>query len=309
MAKTSLFIEHSITYSNKEPVPVEDVVASLQAMKRISKTFLPSTLSKLTNSKIVGVEVLVDAFEYGSFKESFWLQLVFSSERSMKRFQKAFRQGDLAAMYKELPLGNKPVVKTLVVSGVIAALISYGVVKYVAANGSADEKALVEANNNVVVMIGAEAYQQDPKAFQGVIEAVVAGRHKQLAEDAAKVLAPAHNEPGATVDMGGKLQVPNAVVQTMPRDLEFEAHETEQEFKSAKVDIRQTNRDSAAAGWRGRIANVADEKVKLSFGDGVQIADLAGKLEVKADVTVRYRRNDATNKLEPVEIVIDELKP
>lgn len=309
MAKTSLFIEHSITYSNNEPVPIEDVVASLQAMKRISKTFLPSTLSKLTNSKIVGVEVLVDAFVYGSFKESFWLQLVFSSERSMKRFQKAFRQGDLAAMYKELPLGNKPVVKTLAVSGVIAALISYGVVKYVASNGTAEEKALVEANNNVVVMIGAEAYQQDPKAFQSVIEAIAAGRHKQLAEDAAKVLAPAHNEPGATVDMGERLQVSNAVVQTMPRDLEFEAHETEQKFKNTKVDIRQTNRDSAAAGWRGKIAHVADEKVKLSFGDGVGIADLAGKLEVRADVTVRYRRSDSTNKLEPVEIVIDDVRP
>ena len=309
MSKATLFIEHSLVYTNKEPVPIEDVLASLEAMKRISKKLLPSALSKLTGSDIVGIDVFVDAFEYGSFKESFWLQLVFSSERSMKRFQKAFQNGDLAGMYKELPLGDKPVVKTIVISSVIAALISYGVVKFVNQTGTASEKALVEANNNTVIMIGAEAYQADPAAFQAVIEAVAAGKHKQLAEDAAKVLAPAQNEVGAKLELGGELEMPSAVVQAMPRDIEFQPHETEQAFTNARIDIRQTNRDSAQSGWRGRITDTVDDKVKLTMGEGVEISQLAGKLEITADVRVRYRKKDGESVLVPVEIIIDQVKP
>lgn len=309
MSRATLFIEHSLVYTNKEPVPIDDVLASLEAMKRISKRFLPTTLSRLTGSDIVGVEVLVDAFEYGSFKESFWLQLVFSSERSMKRFQKAFQKGDLAGMYKELPLGDKPVVKTIVVSAVIAALISYGTLKFVSQNGTKSEKALVEANNNTVIMIGAEAYQTDPKVFQGVIEAVTAGKQKQLAQDAAKILAPAQNEIGAKLEMGHSLEMPSAVIQAMPRDVEFNPHETEKTITGAVVDIRQTNRDSANSGWRGIIRDVVEEKVKLTLGEGVEISDLAGRLDVTADVKVRYRQKADSNELEPVEIVIEQVKP
>lgn len=308
MSKVSLFIEHSLVYSNERPVPIEDVLASLQAMKQISKTLLPSALSKLTNSKIVEVDVLVDAFAYGSFKESFWLQLVFSSERSMKRFQKAAREGDLAGMYKELPLGNKPVVKTIVASSVVAALISYGVVKYVGATGTASERALVEANNNTVVMIGAEAYRQDPMAFQAVIAAVAEGRHKQLAEAAAQVLAPAHNEPDAKLEMGQGLEMPNAVVRAMPRDPEFGVNETEQPFRNAKVNIRETNLDSATSGWRARIDGVVDRKVKLTLGDGVTVKDLERRVEVTADVIVHYRKQESSSNFEPVEIVIEKIK-
>lgn len=306
MGKVTLFIEHSLVYSNRHPVPVEDVLASLEGMRRVTKTFLPSTLSKLTGSKILEAQLLVDGFDYGSFKESFWLQLIFSSERSMKRFQKAFRAADLAGMYKELPMGNKPVVKTIVVSSVIASLLTYGALKYVGASGSASDQALVAANNNTIIMIGAEAYQVSPKDFLGIIEAVTEGRHKHLAQDAAKVLAPAKGEPGAKLDFGGGLEVPRAVVDAMPREPEFEANESEQAFTNVLIDIRQTNRDSDAHGWRGRIANMFDDRVKLTLGDGVALAELVGKLEVRADVVVRYRMN-SRKVFVPVEITIEQV--
>ena len=302
-----LYIEHTLVYSNKNPLPINDVIASLEAMRRVSATLLPSALSKLTSSKIKSIEVLVEGFEYGSFHESFWLQLVFSSERSMKRFQKAFRAADVAGMYKELPMGNKPVVKTVIVSSVIAALLTYGVVKFVGVNGTPAEKALVEANNNTVIMIGAEAYQADPAAFRGIIEAVGYAKQKQLAEDAAKVLAPAKNEPGAKLDFGGNLEVPSTVVAAMPREVEFDTPEREQVFKNVLVDVRSTNRDSTSSGWAGRITGPVDSRVRLSLGPDVAIKDLAGKLEVQADVTVRYKLNGARNFV-PSEIIIDRLR-
>lgn len=302
-----LYLEHTLVYSNEKPLPINDVIASLQAMQRVSSTLLPSVLSKLTNSTIKRVDILVEGFEYGSFKESFWLQLVFSSESSMKRFQKAFREADVKGMYKELPMGNKPVVKTAVVSVVLGALLTYGALKLVGSVGTAEEKALVEANNNTIVMIGADAYQMDPAAFKEIIETLAKTKQKQLAQDAVKVMAPAKSEPGASVDFGGAVTVPSTVVAAIPREAVFDTAEQEQEFKNALIDIRGTNRDSAQSGWAGRIAGTSEKRTKLTFGDGVQISMLAGKLEVRADVTVRYRL-DSNREFVPVEIVIDKLR-
>lgn len=304
MAEVSLFVEHAIVYGNKQPLPVQDVVDSLLAMRRLSRSLLPRALSLLTDSKVLSVDVLVDGFEQGSFKESFWLQVVFSSERSMKRFQKALRTGDLAGMYKELPLGNKPVIKIAVVSAVVAALVAYGVLTYVGDSQGSDQQALIQANNNTIIAIGAEAYQIDPAAFAKVIEATAEGKRKQLVSDAAKILAPAHHDSGASVSFGKGGVINSSTVAAMPTDLDFDEQESEQPLSNVVVDIRSTNRDSVASGWHAHIVGLFDERVKLTLGEKVAIDDLAGKLQVRADVDVRYRMNPAKKKMVPVEITI-----
>ncbi|XAI95386.1 hypothetical protein [Leptolyngbya phage Lsp-JY19] len=308
VASLSLFAEHSVVYSNERPLPVEDVVRSLLAINRLSTKALPKVLSKLTKSKVVEVRVLVEGFEHGSFKENYLLQLFFGSERSLKRFLKATRSVDIAAMTKELPLSDRPVIQGVILGTAIAGLVAYGVLQYVGPTAAPDQRALIEANNNTIIAIGAEAYNIDPKTFAEVIESVAGKRKKDVAAAAAHILAPAHREPGATVVMGGSAEISNDLVRNMPTNLQFEDEEDfEEAHEDVLIDIRTTNRDSATRGWRGHIPSMFNERVRLTLGDDVEIKDLAGKLEVRANVRVVYRNRAGQDDPVPVEIIVDQL--
>ncbi|MDP2232947.1 MAG: hypothetical protein Q8K89_04870, partial [Actinomycetota bacterium] len=260
--------------------------------------------------KVVEVRVLVDGFEQGSFKENFILQIFFASERSMKRFLKATRTLDIAGMSKELPLNDRPVIRGAIVGAALAGLVAYGVVQYSGPTATPDQRALIEANNNTIIAIGAEAYGVDPKAFADVIEAVAGKRKKEVVAAAAHILAPAHREPGATVVLGGDAVISNDLVRNMPQHVQFEDEEDfEVSHESALIDIRTTNRDSATRGWRGHIPGMFSERVRLTLGDDVEIKDLAGKLEVLANVRVVYRNRPGKDDPDPVEIIVDSIVP
>jgi hypothetical protein len=307
MTEVALYVEHSIVYSNEKPLPVQDVVDSLLAMGRLSERVLPGVLKKLTQATVLEVKLLVDGIEQGSFKESFWLQLIFDNERSLKRFQKAVRELDWAGMYKELPPKGSPVTKAVFLSAVTAALVAYAVSRFTAGEATPEERALIQANNNTIIAIGAEAYQVSPEAFASIIESAVRDRKKDVTQAAAHILAPAHREPDATVKFGEAAVMPSEVVRMMPKDVTGEPHESEEEFEDALVDIRQMNRDSSTSGWRARLDGVFDDRVKLTLGDEVTINDLAGKLEVRARVVVRYRMSERRGGMVPVEITLLEL--
>lgn len=308
MGEVAFYVEHQITYSNRDPLPVQDVIDSLAAMKQLTQRVLPSVLSSLTKCKIVEITLLVDGFEDGSFKENTWLGFVFANERNYKRFQKAVRNLDWAAMYKELPPHGKPVIKTVAVTSVVAALIMYAVVKYNAESSNEPQRALIEANNNVIVAIGAEAYDMDPQAFANALSAAVARKDKDITQSAAGILAPARREAGSTVTIGETATISNPVVLAMPTNVDSTPYQSEQQFTNIVIDIRATNRDSTTTGWRGRIAGEFDAKVRLKLGEGVEIKDLAGKLEVRADVTVTYQMNTMRGSMEPHEILITALR-
>ena len=108
--------------------------------------------------------------------------------------------------------------------------------------------------------------------------------------------------------MGGSAEISNDLVRNMPTNLQFEDEEDfEEAHEDVLIDIRTTNRDSATRGWRGHIPSMFNERVRLTLGDDVEIKDLAGKLEVRANVRVVYRNRAGQDDPVPVEIIVDQL--
>lgn len=304
-----LYVEYSLKYTNSLPLPVEDVVESLRALRRISRNFLPAALSRLSDAEVLSAELLVEGFEVGSFKENLILRLLFKDEAALDRFTNAFRTLDVPEMYRNLPWSDRPVLKGLIIGTLVGGLIVYGIAWYNEGSGTTEEKALIEASNNQIIAIGSDAFAASPEQIQAIIVAAVGARKKELAADVAKVVAPAHREEGAALVIDEAVTIPHAVVRTMPTNVDFQPYEQTTKFHNAVVDIRKTNRDSAVSGWEGKVANVSAARLKLSAGDGVNLTDLAGRLEVRANIAVVYRMNEQTNGLEPAEIVIEAVLP
>lgn len=306
MSEAVLYVEHSLVYSNKEPLPVKDVINSLVALNRISRNLLPAALSGLTDCKVQSVELLVEGLAYGSFKEQLWWRLLFKDEASLKDFLAKIRAGNLVGAYAALPGGDKPVLKGFTVGALVTALLAYGASYAFGTRDDQSAKPTIEANNNTIIVIGAEAYNVDPAEFRKVIEAAIGARKKDLATDAARVLAPAHREPGASVSLDGRtdLAFPPEVIREVPLDVDFEEKESTVSIADVEVDIRKTNRDSPDSGWTATLPTQFKNRVRLTFGNDVSHDALAGKLSVRAAVIVTYRKDGAKKQLKPTEIQI-----
>lgn len=307
MSECSLLVEHSLKYTNKQPLAVKDVIESLRGLEKISVYFLPAALSTLTGTEVVTAELLVEGFEQGSFIEKVLLRLTFRDETGMNTFLDRVREGAVN-VYRKLPGEGRPVLKAIAVSSVIGSLVVAGTVYAISTKEAVPAGVTINIADSNFIAIGAEAYQVSPEQFVAVIEAVGSIDKKKLAQSAAKVVAPAKREEGAEIVMNDNAQmlIPSATVSQVPDTVEFDAFEIDQPHRDVDLEIRATDLDYSR-GWAGVINGIADRRVKLLFADGVDSDALAGKLKVRADVVVKSRMSAKSKKMEPVSITITEL--
>lgn len=309
MSEFTLLIEHSVKYTNEQPLAVKDVIESLSALNKVSVYFLPQALAELTDTAIVSAELLVEGFQQGSFVEDVLVKLFFKDEEEMNKFLERIREGG-RNVYRNLPGEGRPVLKNAVaVTCVIGALVTAGAIYAISTKETQPSAVTLNITDSNFVVIGAESYQISPDQFVKVIEKVGGTDKKKLAQAAVKIIAPAKKEEGAAVvmDQNEKLSIPASTVKEVPDNVDFEPYETDQRHPDVDIEIRATDLDSASKGWAAIIRGLIDRRVKLLFDDGVNPEALAGKFKVRADVSVKYKMSAKTKKLEPVSITVEKL--
>ncbi len=304
-----VLIEHSVKYTNKLPLSVQDVIQSLAALEKVSVHFLPQALSELTGAGVMSAEVLVEGFQQGSFIEDTIVRLVFKDKENMNKFIDKVREKGVYA-YRKLPGNGKPVLKAIAVSSVIGALVATGAIYAITSTNKEAAPALnLNISDSTFVVIGAESYSMSPEKFAEVIDKVGSTDKKKLAQAAVKIIAPAKKEEGATVAMTqeGSLALPPETVKATPNSVDFDPFEIDQPHPDADVEIRATDLDSSSRGWAAIIRGVVDRRVKLILDPGVDPQDVGGKFKLRADVIVKFRMSSKTNKMEPVSITIQKV--
>ncbi|MCE0778894.1 hypothetical protein [Pseudomonas sp. NMI542_15] len=310
MSEFVLLVEHSVKYTNKQPLAVQDVIDSLSALEKVSVHFLPEALSQLTGAGVMSAELLIEGFQHGSFIEDTLVKLIFKNKEEMDKFLDKVREGG-RNVYRNLPGNGSPVLKGAVaVTCVIGALVAAGA-GWAIINKSppAPSPISLSITDSSFVIIGAESYAISPEKFADVIEKVGSTDKKKLAQAAVKIIAPAKKEDGATVVMSqdDKLAIPIETVKNTPDAVEFEPFEIDEPHPDADVEIRATDLDSLSRGWAAIIRGLVDRRVKLVLDEGVDPQSLAGKFKVRADVIVKFRMSAKTKKMEPVSITVQRI--
>ncbi|MGF6711616.1 hypothetical protein QFZ41_002580 [Luteibacter sp. W1I16] len=298
--ETALFARHEIRYTTEHPVPVKDVIASLQGLQRISAHFLPRTLSALTGVEVLSADLFVEGFEQGSFVEDVLVKLVFGSQEKLDAFLKKANESVVAE-------AREIIVKHPIISVAVLALLAYGAAQAYSAMNDGQQSSAIQANNNVINIIGAESYKMDPQAFARVLTAAVGADRKKIAQDSARVLAPAKNEAAAIIlDGNQKLSITSAAVKEVPAKVEFDERPLEETYPDVDLQIRAIDRDKVRQGWKGLIPGLVDRRVPLKLSDSVDAEELAKYATVRADVRIVYRR-DKSGNLKPQQIAVDRL--
>lgn len=288
---------HEIYFSTKNQVPIADVVTSLLAFERILKQS-PQVLSALTGAKVDHIEIFVEELHAGSLDAKYLLKLFFKDEEELEKFLTAIRE----------KLKEHPMVRNTLLTAVIAGMVGYGL--YAAANivRSPEAAATIQANNNVIINIGAGEVDMTPEQFTAVVHAAIQDK-KALARDSVRFMAPARTDPDSQVSFDGSDQIviPKETVRAAPSNIDVEKTQTEETFLDVDLQIRATNLDSNTSGWGGLIPGIVDRRIPIELADGVDPKEVASKFKVRADVVVIYELKGKTRKLTPVKIIVSGL--
>lgn len=284
---------HEVYFNNEGGVPIDVMAESLMALDRIIR-MSPQVLTALTDVAIRDIEVFVEDLHSGSLKEHILVRLFFENEAELDRFLEKVRER----------IGKPGMTRSATISLVLMTLVGMGA-WYAAKATNSPAQTTIEANNNVIIAIGAGQAGIEPEALRAIIEAAVPDK-KELADSAVKFFRPARPDrnSGIRMDGVGELTFPPAVIAATPSKLDIPKQEKVEQLHDVDLHVRATNLDSRNTGWAALIPGKVDTRIKLKLDPSVEIEHVAGRYTLRADVALVYRFDDESRQMRPDYILL-----
>lgn len=273
--------EHTIYYSNREYVPISEMVKSLQSIEKIvSQT--PSVINGLVGlDGIIKVEIYVSELKSGSLQNRFVLKYFFKDEKGFDDWVDKIR------VKTGMDDGKKVI--PAIVGGAIVAATLYGVTLALPKDSGPSVTSTVSGNSGTVINFIANELHVDAETVQKALEDGITNK-KSLASAATDLVHPAKVDPQATItiDDNDSLVINTKTVEVTPEQYETPKPEQKSdEYKGKLLQIRATDRDSTSSGWRAVVPGLHENRVKLSFDEDINNQDdLANYAAVLADFDV-----------------------
>jgi hypothetical protein len=286
--------EHEIYYNVKTPVPIADVIASLQALERLLKS-MPRALEKLSDVTISRTEVFIERVKSGSLWEKIAINFFFDSEEELHAFLKKIK----------VKIDGKPVVKSAIIGAVFGGLAVYGAM--LATKTASGPTTSIQANNNVIMNFGAGQVGLTPEGFQSVIESAVTNK-TELARAAVQLMVPARNDPNSQITLDGRdqLVITSESIESTPRSVKEVPLQAVDELTGVYVRLRATDLDNKKTGWAGAIEDRTG-RLKVEIDPALEPDALFGKTRFRADVSLIRKPKTKGGELEPALIVIRKI--
>jgi hypothetical protein len=282
-----LVAKHKIYYSNRNSIPIKDIADSLLALEELIHQ-TPDILEALFPGTVIQrVEVSLSELHTGSLWEDVGVKFIFGSQEKMDAFIENAR--DKMGMEK---LVSNPQLFTAIIATLI---LSGGAYYYGSTQSKAQEKATIEANNNVIINIGAGMVELSPESFKVLIDGAIKDKQK-LSKSAIRIVSPAKSDTEASIvfDDSADIKIDKASVQAMPRSVaEPEREEEIEDFENIEVILRAVDLDSHKRGWAAVLPSIhKTRRVRLQLDPTVDPNHLMEHPRIIGNVTVLYRFKD-----------------
>ncbi len=301
-----VYLENRIRFNTVAPVSVDDVVASLRGMEKLVTTRFPKAIRQLTGATVKRAELTVASVEEGSLVEETVVSLVFGSKKHFDKFI-----GSIRAKFVSKNDKGETVVKGWVAGALLVGIAVTGIGWYQSnATPAAPVGGLVTVNgdNNVIVTIGAEAYEKSPDKFAEAIEKSMTNQQKIAAAKAGvEMLTPARTQGVGLELMSAEGEVEVVSPETarkVPATIEKRDQSEDKLYERVKLHFRASDSDSDSRGWAGTIPQIVDNRTRVIFADSRDVAKVSYKPSAEVDATVTY--SDALHT-RPVLILVEKV--
>lgn len=297
-APYQLEFTENIYYSIGNNPSIKEIIESLQGWEAIIKQS-KGVLAELTGSDILDIEVRVQKLEVGSLTEKILIKLGFGDEENFDKFLENAHERYI----------GEGKMRSALVWTVIAGVLATGM--YLAVKNMAPNNAShFEANNNIIINIGAGETNISPERIQSVLNSTLVDK-KTAAKGAVKILSPARNDENATLMIGNdnaSVTIPSDLISKTPTEVSFEADTYTRDHYDVDLEIRALDLDNPTKGWAAVIPGLVDRRVKLVLAPGIKPEDLSHKFAFRADVTITYKLTSSKGEAyKPTEIFLSKL--
>lgn len=278
-----VILNQHLFYSNREPIPAREVAEALLAFERIVK-LSPAVLNKLfPEAQIRRTEVYINELHSGSLYEDVVVKFVFGNQERLDAFIDNVRER--VGMDEVMSDNN-------VFAAILIAMMLVGGSYWLSRSGSGNDAPIsqIEANNNVVINVGAGALEMDVSELRTVIEGALPDK-RRLARDAATVLRPARRDPEATITFNDndQLRIQSETIQAIPATMGGDNEEGFiEDYEDVLVEIRAVDLDSHKRGWAAVVPMLGQSRVRLQLDMDVNPDHLMLHPQVRADITVMF---------------------
>lgn len=287
---------HNFFFNCKGAIPAREIASSLLALERIIKTS-QRAIEGVTDVEIDGIEVFVNKIETGSLIEDVVVKVFFRDKESFDKFLE--KTGD-AIRKPGMP-------RNILIGATIATVIGTGA--YFAAKiGNPSGQTTINANNNVIINLGAGQVDLTPETFKAIVETAVSDK-KALAKDTVQFFGPARADSHSEIVIDGNqhTKFDAQFIAATPQVVKIDKQEKVEQLVDVDLQIRAMDLDSGAKGWAAVIPGKVDRRVRLKLGEGIKPEAVAKKLSMRADVAIYYKLDKDGSKLKPDYILLTEI--
>lgn len=281
-------VAYSIKYETKKPVPIPEIISSLESLARLLKR-TPAFIEKsFGDIQVVETEVFVAKIESGSLVEDFFVRYVFKDKGNY----------EAAKQVIDKIMSDNTAIRTVVAAS-MGALLMAGALSIIPKGGPNTH---LEAYNNTIINIGATVGLQAGD-IQAILDAT--GDKRSLARDAVHALRPARVDRGASITIPGfpAMDIPGAAISEAPEEYEpLPPTERTVSYSNADIVIYASDRDRSESGWAGIAPGIVDKRISMVLDITVDPAKLHGRTNVKADIVVLERYVPSKKKYEAKQI-------
>jgi hypothetical protein len=281
----------SIYYSNKGQIAIEDVAASLLALKAMLE-ITPDVLERIAPGlHIQKVFVHLSEIKTGSLWEDVVVKFIWGSQDKLSADVAKLREG----VHMEQIMESKKLLACIV----LALILGGGYLLLTKNKAPEEQKAIIQANQNTIINIGAEMSGLSAEQFKSIIDGTIA-RNSQALKDAVKIVRPAKREEGASITMNEEdsTSINSKAVRAMPSIFpDDDSIEIIEDFTKVEIQIRATDLDSTKKSWAAVVPSVNSRRSKMHIDPHIKPGDLIGKTSIFGDVTIVFKHDDAGNKM------------
>lgn len=280
-----LVLPHRVEYYVERPVPIQDVIGTLQAQQRIVSDLGHLLEGVVDGIRVDRIELRVRSIEVSSLKEAFFVALLLTYQSDL--------QTEIPAVIERWTgLSIDERYDTLVTVGVIFLLfygVDYAYRKFTDQLGSERiRKALDDATAELARMSG-KSESEVRKILEKYLKKK--GRTRELAKAAIKFFRPSRNQNNEPIAVGNK-RIESEIVREVPNQVDLSAldkEDTTMPLYGTRIEIRAKDHDHDGSGWGGIVEVISSERKPVRLYPNVSKDFLWERDTVWADIMVTYR--------------------
>jgi hypothetical protein len=205
-----MYIEtcEQVFYTNKKPIPLDDVIASLDGYSHLFK-MIPSVLTGIDESLLIDdITVYVDEIKTGSLLEIFLVGLAFGKQESFEQ-QLALTNDWLHNSLNSAGISNEQIRKIIIFLIVLIILQSADMTLDYIKNtfgGRNEASQIIQTHNNYYLNVSAEQLHTFTDAIKNAINrSIDIFGKKKVSKEVRKVIAPAKLETDSEIHFSNKI--------------------------------------------------------------------------------------------------------